>query len=369
VLLAAAILSVIAFLRFDFDFRRFRAELPELQEVSARQNRVYVGSLAPAALYLAPDLEAVDRLLTEIERRTAGTNSTFARTSSVRDLVPGPEEAQRRRELLEELRDQVAGAWVSRVDDPEWREVVEEFRSFPEDVVFPTLAELPDELLNRATASDGSGRFWVGIYPSVDRQHGRSAMKFTRELYSLDLPPGVAGPVGEMPVFAEILWTATREGPWLIALSFAAVAVVLLLSTRSLHRTLLILLPLIGAVVTALGVLAAVGFKLNYFNTFILAALLGIGIDFSVHFFRRWESLGMDTGACRSELLTPMAVCALTTGSGFAALIMAHHPGIRSIGILAVAGVASTFLSATVFFPGFLDIVRRLRERQGSERL
>jgi predicted exporter len=47
-------------------------------------------------------------------------------------------------------------------------------------------------------------------------------------------------------------------------------------------------------------------------------------------------------------------VATATTIMGYAGMAFAHHPGLRSIGNLAVVGLVCTWLTATVLLPGLL---------------
>ena len=48
---------------------------------------------------------------------------------------------------------------------------------------------------------------------------------------------------------------------------------------------------------------------------------------------------------------------AVTNLIGFAGLLLSGHPGLRSIGVLAVVGIGATLASTLVFFPAFLQVV------------
>jgi predicted RND superfamily exporter protein len=45
----------------------------------------------------------------------------------------------------------------------------------------------------------------------------------------------------------------------------------------------------------------------------------------------------------------------LTTAIGFGGLLLSFHPGLNSIGVLAVVGLGTTLLAAVVFLPGLLQ--------------
>ena len=53
-------------------------------------------------------------------------------------------------------------------------------------------------------------------------------------------------------------------------------------------RALLGLLPLLVGMVWMLGAMAILGFRLNFFNIFVLTMIVGIGVDYGVHLLHRW---------------------------------------------------------------------------------
>lgn len=52
-------------------------------------------------------------------------------------------------------------------------------------------------------------------------------------------------------------------------------------------------------------------------------------------------------------------VATLSNAAGYGALLTAGHPGLRSIGELALMGVACAFLGTTVLFPALLALFER----------
>ena len=62
-----------------------------------------------------------------------------------------------------------------------------------------------------------------------------------------------------------------------------------------------------------------------------------------------------------------MLVSMLTTMIGFFGLITATHPGLNSIGKLAVIGLVTCFLAAVVVLPALLQILEDLRDRKRAK--
>jgi hypothetical protein len=135
----------------------------------------------------------------------------------------------------------------------------------------------------------------------------------------------------------------------------------ILLHSRSLKVTAVIVLPLVSGVLIGLGVMAVAGLKLNFFNVVVIPTLLGMGVDFGVHYYRRWEELGRDLRETQRELLEPLTVVTVSAILGYSGMIFASHPGLRSIGIAASLGLAGNLFTYTTLVPGMLRIIDRRR--------
>jgi len=349
-------------LSFNYDFTDFRIEVNRERAI---EGTVYRTSGSPAAVFLARDSTALDSLLATLESSRARTGSALGRIASVRDLAPTDEEAARRGALIDELRGASRRMPLRLITDPNWRRVAEDLRSWTAPARQPTIAEIPAVLRAGLVANDNSGQLLAAVYPSVERKDGRNAMAFTEELYSLELPAGVSGPVGETPVVAEMLWIVTSEGPWLLALIALGIVAVVVIYQRSLRHAGWMLLPLATGLVLCLGLMALLGWRLNVFNLVAIPPLLVLGVDHGVHFYGRWRESAGATADVRAELLGPLTVCTLTTIMGYVGMAFASHPGLRSIGTITCLGLVCMWLTALGLLPGLLNL-RGARFRSGS---
>jgi predicted RND superfamily exporter protein len=359
----AALVVIPLKLRFDYDFSNLKATIPESEAIRERQRKVYPTSMSPAALYVAPDLTSLDAALAVLDARKREEGTTFGKVTSLRDWAPTTAGAEERLDLIGQIREQVSGSWVNRVTDPDRKRWIDDLRTWRPPEARPTLEGLPEIIRARYLAQDGSGRYLVGIFPNVERKHGKNAMAFTSELYGLKMPDGVEGPVGETPVFAEIIWIVLGEGPWLVLCTLIGVIGLIYLHSRSKRVTFIIVIPLVSGVVLALAVMALSGIKLNFFNVIVIPTLLGMGVDFGVHYYRRYQELGKDLRSSHHELFEPLTTVTVTTIMGYSGMVFARHPGLESIGIAAVLGLIGNLLTYLILSPG---IIRWLDEKVGS---
>ncbi|MFW6198545.1 MAG: efflux RND transporter permease subunit, partial [Acidobacteriota bacterium] len=320
-------------LSFDYDFTSLSASLEELERIRAKQDEVYPVFFGPAAIYLTEDEDSLDVALERIEASRQGPDSHIGAVSSIRDLAPGERELQRRLELIAEIKEMLSARWVRRIDDPQRQRVIADILEFEPPARAPAVHEVPDSLAADLRAHDDSG-YLVALNPQGNTKDGLVAMAFTAELYELDMPPEVKGPTGDKPVLAEVMWLVTEEAPWIVGYTFLGVFFLVVLDRRSMRQASWVLVPLVAGLCLTFGVMIAIGWQLNFFNMVVLPAILGIGVDHGVHYYRRWRELGRDTAATQHELFEPVSTCSLTTIMGYAGMMLAHHPGLRSIGNL-----------------------------------
>ena len=342
-------------LSFDYDFSRLKADVPQTQRIKERLGEVYATTGTPGAVYLAPDLATLDAALHVLERARDRPGSLIGRIASIRDFAPGPHELAERLALIADIHEETRAAWVRRIDDADRRRWIEEFNAWEPPATAPTVQQVPASLREPLQASDGSGAWVIGVFPNVPRSDGHNAMAFTRELYGLELPAGVRGPAGETPVFGEILMLVTSESRWLVAATFLGVFAVVLAHRRSLRDAFWIMLPLLAGMVLTLGVMAATGIELNFFNVVVIPALLGMGVDHGVHYLSRWRELHGQGERVHAELMTPLTVCTVTTMLGYSGMLFADHQGLHSIGLVACIGLSCVWAAALLLLPGLLD--------------
>jgi hypothetical protein len=151
-----------------------------------------------------------------------------------------------------------------------------------------------------------------------------------------------------------------------------AFMVMILVDRRSVWQALIVSSPLITSFLMLLAIMPLVGWSVNFFNMLFFPAMLGIGIDSSIHVYHRYleegddalESIVGHTGAA-------IGMATLTTAIGFGGMIMASHLGLRSLGILAICGLGITFINAALIFPSLLRILHHrgwLPVKPGSNR-
>lgn len=201
-----------------------------------------------------------------------------------------------------------------------------------------------------ATA-DGEVSAAIYLYPPVGQW---------RRGVSPALAKAVAAHPGTVLAGANVISAELRNIVWddAVKASILGFVVVFLLMWADLGgplRALLGLLPLIVGMVWMLGGMALLGFRLNFFNIFVITMIIGIGVDYGVHLLHRWYESGGDRDQL-GETAKAIAVAALTTVVGFGSLVLSHYPGLRSVGAAAILGAVATAVLSITLLPVLLSL-------------
>jgi hopanoid biosynthesis associated RND transporter like protein HpnN len=208
-------------------------------------------------------------------------------------------------------------------------------------------ADLPETMRGRYLSRDG-GKYAVIAFPRGDLGDRDFLWAHADELLSVD--PGVTGHPVTHRAFTEMVHRGFEQA---VALSAAAVVLLVLLDLRRPRGILLAFLPVaIGAGWTAL-VMYLTGFKWNYASLMALPILIGTAVDYGVHLAHRAEQEDSVAEAARTTGKA-IALSGLTTLIGFGSLILGNHWGVRSLGLVLVIGISSALVATLVVLPGLL---------------
>ncbi len=363
VLFIAGIIVSFFGLGFDYSFRNLqfdKAKIKGLSEVKAKQSKVYSSSFSPGAVYIADDLKSLTKLnnMLDEHKLSKGTNTTIGRFRSLRDFSPevGSKSWVDRTNVIAALKDELKGRWVGKIKDVDRKRWIEKIQDWKQPIAVPVpINIMPISIIAPNTTKDGSSRYLLGIHPAFDRKDGRNAMNFSRELYSLKLPEGVKGPIGETTLFAEILMIVTSEVGLIVVATLLGVLLLVWLNLKSIWGALLVMLPLFSGMAISFGIMVLMGIDLNLFSVLVVPVLLGMGVDDGVHYYKHWRENNRDTRKTQKELFETLSITTITTMLGYSGMMFAGHPGIQSIGIFACIGLFTILLTTLFLMPGIMD--------------
>ncbi len=151
--------------------------------------------------------------------------------------------------------------------------------------------------------------------------------------------------------------------------------IVLIALTRRLLPAIVILFPVGVASLWVIGSMAAIGLKWNVLTVMVTALTLGIGIDYSIHMWRRFEvelsRRNNHWDALRASISTTgvaLIMSALTTALGFLVLMFSPMPIIQDFGLITAITVLFSLILALVLLPVLMELAARSREEQVVEK-
>jgi len=230
----------------------------------------------------------------------------------------------------------------------------------------PQPNELPASLRELFVGRDGS--LLLRIYPHDPSLNGAEAGAsvlsprhlgpFARAVRAI--APDATGPAMQIYYSTQLIQRAYLRAA---LLAFAAIVILVLIDFRNIADTLCALIPVVCGTSLLLGVMGLAGTDLNFANTIVASLIVGIGVDAGVHAIHRWRRqptdrpAGLAGGSGRAITLTTM-----TSAAGFAAMLIAEHRGIRSLGFVMTVGLVMVWAATLLVLPPVL----RLRSRRMS---
>jgi predicted RND superfamily exporter protein len=341
---------------FEYDFTNLRAISKERQKVMDKTGSVFKLSESPAVV-LADSREEVTKIVDAVNVTidTDTLSPTVKTVRSVFSLVPAKqlEKLAKIKEIRELIEDEADGVVTG--EDKKRLDRLVEYLQVREPFVWD---DLPEKDKRQFIDKQGNIGNFVFIYPSVGLKDGKNAIEFRNDVGTITTADGKTYHASSSNIIlAEMLIIMIREGRLAVVLTFLVVFFVVFLDFRNLKATLFVLTPLAVGVLWMGAIMFLFGMKLNFFNIVVLPSVIGIGVDNGVHIYHRYKEEG--PGSLYYVLKnTGLAVSmtTLTTIVGYSGLILARHPGLNSIGDLAVIGISAAFLTAIIVLPSLLQL-------------
>jgi hopanoid biosynthesis associated RND transporter like protein HpnN len=213
-----------------------------------------------------------------------------------------------------------------------------------------TVADIPRSLRERFVGA--SGHYRIRIFPAVDIWEREGATRFVTDLRTVD--PDVTG----APITSYEAIRFIRRGYLEGALyAFVLVAVITGALLRSASGTALALTPLALGVLWTLGLMRLFELEFNLANVWAVPLIIGAAVEYGVNIYMR----SMDRGQKGGPILPRSMVLAvilngLTTISGFGSLMVAHHRGMWSLGLLLSIGAAVSLVASLAVLPALMRL-------------
>jgi predicted RND superfamily exporter protein len=353
---------VTPFIGFEYDSKKTRAEIPEVIEAKKKQRLTTRRFNNPAAVVIGSREEA-EALHEAVEKRKDEDkfSPTIDASRSYYDLVPRDQDQKLK--VIGEIEKLLEDDTI-RLVKGEQKKDLDRFRRAIEGTVPVKERDVPVEVaeLFKGKPEVPGELFYINAIPELELDDGKNAMRFAEDVGLLETKSGVYHPSSDGVVYGLVLKTMLRDSKKVLVVSLLSVLFFVFLDFRSVRKTAIVMTSIVLGVFWLLGVIYIFGVKLNFYNMIIIPAVMGMSIDNSIHIYHRYEEMGRGSLA---KVLGSTGVAAmlasLTNASGFLGLLFCVHKGLYSIGLLAVIGVGTCFLSTLVFLPALLQFLEHLR--------
>ncbi len=218
--------------------------------------------------------------------------------------------------------------------------------------------DVPELLSQRFMSKTGELGGYITILPGVGLSDGRKSMAFAEDVANITTEDGKTYHAGSPSIVAaEVLRLMRRESPYMVLATLIIVVLLMWANFGRFRWALLAMLPLVVGIIWMILFMQIFGMRLNFYNMFVIPAIIGIGNDAGAHLVHRYREEGAGTlwRTLRStgEHVTMGAV---TTMVGFGGLLLSFHPGLNTIGSLAITGIGATLLAALLFLPALIQM-------------
>ena len=174
---------------------------------------------------------------------------------------------------------------------------------------------------------------------------------------------------GDLVILQTVLEGLSESQLESTVISLIVSCAVLLILTRRILPAIIVLFPVGLSSLWVVGSMAALGLKWNVLTVMVTALTLGIGIDYSIHMWRRievelkrqenhWEALR----AALSTTGVALILSALTTAFGFLVLLFSPMPVIKDFGLITAVTVFFSLILALILLPVLVELVERSKE-------
>ena len=353
---------------FEYDFTNLRSNLPASVKVKQKMATIpkYGSESQSYGIVLADSKAELDEIVAALEKKIAEDDPTPT-IDKVKTLWTELRGQDEKLDIIGEIRELTNGEGAKLIRGTQ-KAQLDSLRDLL-DVKRLSVEDLPENLLRKFETIDGSQAYFAQILPSVQLRDGKNAIAFAEDSHEIHTASGkVFYSSSSNIIFADMLRLMLRDSPRAVSLTVVVVLLIVLADFRSLRSALLVIFPLACGTVWMCGSLYLQDLKLNFYNMVALPTIIGMGIDNGVHLYHRYREEGpgsmpvviRSTGGA-------MFISMLTTMVGFFGLMMATHPGLNSIGRLALIGLLACFVAAVLVLPAILEVLEGGRMRKKGE--
>jgi len=166
-------------------------------------------------------------------------------------------------------------------------------------------------------------------------------------------------------VFAELVDAVVEGQVVSLGLSLVLVLVLVAIAFRSPVAGLFAVIPLGMAMPVLFGLMGYLGIELNIVTAMLSSIMIGVGVDYTIHFLWRYRSErrdGLEPAEAVERTLTTagrgIVFNALSVVVGFAVLLISNFLPVKFFGFLVVVSISACLVGALALLPALVLIVR-----------
>lgn len=343
-------------IRFQYDFGELEPEFPEYESFRKVTDQVSDTDRHNPAYILADSQQDVIGILEKLRHkmRSDTTSPTIMDVEALPERFPPSDSAaQSKLKQIAQIRELLNGTILQNQEDPQ----LERLRRAAQTRERMEVEDIPEYFKNRFVTRDGELGNFVIVYPSVGLSDGRNSIEFKNDVGAVTLENGETFYAASTSIIAaEMLELMRNESPWMVGATFTVVFLLMLISFRSFRWALIAMLPLVVGLLWLFGIMIVTGIMFNFYNLVVLPAILGIGEDNGVHLAHRYRDEGRSSmWNVLSSTGQHVTIGSLTTMLGFSGLLFTKHPGLQSLGVMAVIGIGMTLVAGLTFLPALIQ--------------
>ncbi|MFY0684078.1 MAG: MMPL family transporter [Balneola sp.] len=306
------------------------------------------------SFFLADDIAESKLLFDHIKNGLDSTYTDIAKVESFSARYPITEAElmakEKRIKSLQNLID-INEQYIIKSDGIDFIDIVE-------NTVPPNLDSLPKYIRNRFLFQDNSVAPMVIVYPAMSLSNGERSINFRKSSGSIQPENGKTYHAASTYIIASsILELLINEYEFLLMVPMLTICVLLLVNYRSIKDMGIAIAPLVITFLVLLSLKNLLQFQINLYNVIVIPIIIGVGADNGIHLVDSMRKYGK--GFFRpfiTQKYPVLAACSVTTILGFIGLLFINHPGMESVGWLAVVGILVTLFGtilAAIFAEAF----------------
>ncbi|MDR1760633.1 MAG: MMPL family transporter [Fibrobacter sp.] len=323
------------------------------------------------AVALLPDAESSIHFyekLNQVKNRN-GKNSTLGHILTFATLLP--EDQEKKLELLDEIENSIPPGFKESLtgEDSVQFEILQKYRKFSP----INENNLPTNIRRKFQGKDGSLGEFVFIFPAFDPSDGLACRRFAREIRSaVDGESDKIQLTGTAIIQADVLNLTLPHLRRPILFGIALIFVLLLVHYNRFSTTLATLASPVVAFFWLLALLQLLGIKISAYSALAFPLLIGMSLDGSLQLWNAYREkvTGSIPYIMKTTGVTVFYAQAATL-IGFYSLLISSHPGLSSIGMIAMLGFICITLSHFLIFPlvaAYIDERRFSHRKKKSQK-